>query len=226
MRVLMALNEEIIAQIDEILGRYKALRSRSRWSDLSDLNDSGESIAILTLMCDAVKRFAPPGSQYSDSVSKLMQQYGPDGCSAIAPVVGVLSALREAYSSGYSRRFAELVRAELFSDFLEMSEYLLTEGFKDPAAVIIGSVLEEHLRQLCAKHSIDINALGGRPKKADQLNADLASQGVYSKLDQKSVTGWLDLRNRAAHGKYNEYTREQVSILLASVQNFMTRVPA
>lgn len=222
----MALNDEILAQIDEILGRYKTLRSRSRWSDLSDLGDSGESIAILTLMCDAVRRFAPPGSQYYDSVDKLIQQYGPDGHGAIAPAVGVLSALREAYSSGYSKRFAELVHAELFGDFLEMSEYLLDEGFKDPAAVIAGSVLEEHLRQLCVKNGIDINSLGGKPKKADQLNTDLAGQNVYSKLDQKSITGWLDLRNKAAHGKYNEYTKEQVVILLTSIQNFMARVPA
>ncbi|TCK75637.1 hypothetical protein [Acidipila rosea] len=222
----MALNDEIITQIDEILGRYKTLRSRSKWSDLSDLNDTGEPTAILTLICDTVKRFAPPRSQYSESVSRLLQEYGPDGCGAITPAMGVLSALRDAYSSGYSRRFAELVHAELFSDFLEMSEYLLSEGFKDPAAVIIGSVLEEHLRQLCVKNSIDINAPSGKPKKADQLNADLAGQGVYSKLDQKSVTGWLDLRNRAAHGKHNEYTMEQVTILLTSVQNFMTRIPA
>lgn len=222
----MALNDDIIAQIDAVLSRYKGLRSRSRYSDLSDLQDDGEATSILTLMCDTVRRFAPPESQYYKSVSRLLQQYGPDNACAVAHAVGILNALREAYHSGYMKRFAELVHAEMFSDFLEMSEYLLTEGFKDPAAVIIGSVLEEHLRQLCTKNGLDINASGGKPKKADQLNADLAGQGVYSKLDQKSVTGWLDLRNKAAHGKFDEYTKDQVTILLTSVQNFMTRVPA
>ncbi len=66
----------------------------------------------------------------------------------------------------------------------------------------------------------------GKPKKADLMNADLAGAGVYNKLDQKSVTAWLDLRNKAAHGHYGEYTAEQVLSMLGAVQEFMTRVAA
>ena len=64
------------------------------------------------------------------------------------------------------------------------------------------------------------------PKKADTLNADLAASGVYGKLDQKNVTAWLDLRNKAAHGHYKEYTKEQVTLLLNAVRDFVTRLPA
>lgn len=58
------------------------------------------------------------------------------------------------------------------------------------------------------------------------MNADLAGANVYSKLDQKNVTAWLDLRNKAAHGKYGEYTKEQVALLIQSVRDFITRNPA
>ena len=47
---------------------------------------------------------------------------------------------------------------------------------------------------------------GNVPKKAERMNTDLASQNIYGKGDQKSVTAWLDVRNDAAHGKYNNYT--------------------
>jgi hypothetical protein len=47
------------------------------------------------------------------------------------------------------------VAAEVFTDFIEMAEHLLEQGYKDPAAVVAGSVLEEHLRQLCHKNAID-----------------------------------------------------------------------
>ena len=106
-------------------------------------------------------------------------------------------------------------RPEVFADFIEMAEHLLDERYKDPAAVIIGSVLEEHLRQLCLSAGIrteDVSATKVVPYKADRLNADLAKAGKYSKLDQKQVTAWLDLRNRAAHGKYAEYALEQVAL--------------
>ena len=41
---------------------------------------------------------------------------------------------------------------------------------------------------------------------------------VYSGLDQKSVTRWLDLRNKASHGKHSEYTKEQVALTLQGVR--------
>jgi len=107
-----------------------------------------------------------------------------------------------------------------------MAEYLLTEGFKDPAAVMAGSVLEEHLRQLCIKNSIPIESIkDGKPipKKADLINSQLASANIYNKLDQKSITSWLDLRNKAAHGQYSEYTKEQVVFMLQGITNFISR---
>jgi hypothetical protein len=61
---------------------------------------------------------------------------------------GVLRALRADYEAGRLQSFQELVHADLFSDFLEMAEYFLQEGYKDPAAVIAGGVLEQHLRKL------------------------------------------------------------------------------
>jgi hypothetical protein len=66
----------------------------------------------------------------------------------------------------------------------------------------------------------------GLPKKADSLTSELAAANAYSKLDQKSVTAWLDLRNKAAHGHYGDYTKEQVSLTIQSVRNFISRLSA
>ena len=140
---------------------------------------------------------------------------------------GILYVAREELAGGWLTTTKGLISAEIFSDFLEMAQHLLDEGYKDPAAVMAGSVLEEHLRQLCQKHSIPTETTKqGRshPKKADALNSDLARKQVYNRLDQKNVTAWLDLRNKAAHGKYQEYTEEQVSLMLQSLSDFMVRV--
>jgi hypothetical protein len=107
-----------------------------------------------------------------------------------------------------------------------MAEYLLKEDYKDSAAVMTGSVLEEHLRQLCIRNSIPIETIkDGKPvaKKAALLNSELASANIYNKLDLKSILSWLDLRNKAAHGHYTEYTREQVELLYQGVTNFISR---
>ena len=149
----------------------------------------------------------------------------------ISPTQGKngLTGLHEDLKAGYLKSFSELIHAEIFSDYIEMAEYLLEEGYKDPAAVITGSTLEEHLRKLCIKNGIDIVTMSkGKlvPKKADTLNSELTKEGVYSKLELKSVLAWLDLRNKAAHGKYKEYDENQVKQMIMGVRDFIVRNPA
>jgi hypothetical protein len=107
-----------------------------------------------------------------------------------------------------------------------MADYLLQQGYKDAAAVLVGSVLEEHLRKLAQKSGLTVIQSGGAPKKAHSINSELAGAAVYLKLDQKSVTAWLDLRNKAAHGKCGDYTNEQVALTLQGVRDFAARHPA
>jgi hypothetical protein len=98
----------------------------------------------------------------------ILQRFSAGNAAAVPHIAGILFALRTAYSAGYLGSVTELVHADIFADFVEMADYLLSEGYKDPSAVIIGSTLEEHLRQLCIKHGIPTDT-AGRPKKADQI---------------------------------------------------------
>jgi hypothetical protein len=117
-----------------------------------------------------------------------------------------------------------------FVDFSEIA-FLLDQGHKDAAAVMCGSELEKHLRKLCVSNGVDVflppNSAGEpQPKKAERLNADLASLNVYGKQEQKDVTAWLSLRNSAAHADYHMYNAEQVSLMVQGVREFITRYPA
>jgi len=141
--------------------------------------------------------------------------------------LAILKAASKEIEDGWLATVNELISAELFSDFLEMADYLLVQKYKDPAAVIIGSVLEEHLRKLCQKNGIETELEKDRKKefkKADRLNSDLYAKTVYNKLDNKSITTWLDLRNKAAHGQYVEYNFDQVTFMYEGVLEFITRV--
>ncbi len=141
-------------------------------------------------------------------------------------LAGILRALRADIDAGYIDTLAELVHAEVFADLLEMADELQWKGYKDAAAVIAGSVLEEHLRKLAAKSGVAVAKPDGSPKKADTLNNELATATSYNKLQQKSVTAWLDLRNKAAHGEYHAYDQAQVAALVRDVREFLIRLPA
>lgn len=139
---------------------------------------------------------------------------------------GILNSIKTEIEKGWLTTVRGLVSAEIFSDFLETAEYLLEQKYKDPAAVIIGSTLEEHLRQLCRKYNMPVEDYKDDkaiPKKANALNNNLYTGEIYNKLDQKNITAWLDLRNQAAHGQYSEYTIDQVQHMLRGVLEFITR---
>jgi len=140
--------------------------------------------------------------------------------------IGILNSIKSEFDGGWNASYKGIISAEIFSDFLEMAEHLLSEGYKDAAAVMTGSVLEEHLRQLCTKNEIDIlqeDTKTGKlfPKKMQILNQELVKKAVYNELIKKSVDVWFELRNKAAHGEYNEYSSEQVIQMLQSVTNFI-----
>ena len=206
--IIMPTTEEIIQQIDRALNVYKEHRTRSEYDDLSDLQ-GGIHAEIKAIVLGTIDRIAPPGGVYRNS-------------NTLIDMVGVLRALRREYDEGYLTTVKGLVRAEVFADILGMAEHLLEQGYKDPAAVLVGGVLEEHLRSLCADRSIPTET-SGRPKKAAAMNADLFRVSAYNKLDQKNVTAWLDLRNKAAHGSYDQYTQEQVRMMLSGVTEFAGR---
>ena len=217
-----------IQQIDKILEEFEGFRTRSKHNDCSDVMSRTEAVDLATRGYAAIERVAGPDSAYRRSAEEIRSREAFEQFKVIL-LVGVLKALNADLRAGYLRTLEELIHGELFGDFLEMARHLLESGYKDAAAVIVGSTLEAHLRQLAKRTGVNVElstSKGVQSKKADQLNSDLAKTSAYSGLDQKNVTAWLDLRNKAAHGQYSEYQAEQVSLMIDAVRNFMTRHPA
>ncbi|MCU8083841.1 hypothetical protein [Shewanella sp. SM23] len=138
----------------------------------------------------------------------------------ISQVQGIALTVKHDIENDLISSIKGLLQAEIFANFLEIGEHLLSEGYKDAAAVTIGAVLEDGLRELCKKNNIAITKPNGSPLTIEPLNAELAKNEVYSKLTQKQITSWAHIRNKAAHGQYNEYDESQVEMMLLFVQGF------
>jgi hypothetical protein len=224
------LKEQLLQHIDDVLAYQKTMREKGKYEDLSGL-PSWEYERFITMALAAIERATGTDSVYSKQASETSKprEARPDWLRCFRTVASILESVRDAIKSDYLESASSIIHASLFADFLEMSQHLLDEGYKDAAAVIAGSSLESHLKQLASKHGVDstvITSAGISPKKADRLNSDLAGAKVYSVLDQKNVTAWLDLRNKAAHGEYGKYAAEQVGLLISGIRDFITRNPA
>lgn len=160
------------------------------------------------------KAFAPSNIYYKNFKDKYN---GISDYYAAEYALGILKAAVEDYKSGLWRETKILIEADVFDDFLEQAEALQVAGYFQPAAVVAGAVLEDGLRKLCDRNGI---AISDRPK-LDKMNADLAKHGAYTKLVQKNITFLADLRNKAAHGQWDELTPDLVQDMLHQVRRFM-----
>ena len=216
-------NDIFKKQLDSIIQMFDEMSKKSEHNDLSDLPKPDRQ-SLVTRAIASVHRISGLNSTYSAEIQRVIEKQ-PALHLHTSSVIGIVKALREDLELGFLQNLAEIVHSEVFSDFLEMAKYLNKNGYKDASAVIAGSTLESHLRKIAVKYSVPIDS-NGKPVKANKLNADLNKIGAYELLDQKNVTAWLDLRNNAAHGNYDEYGTEQVTLLISGVQDFITRIRA
>lgn len=189
---------------------------------------SANTVRVIENMFNIVDRFAPSTGSFRVKAEHLRAQDAKMFVGAVLqPLTGLVKSLRDAVAADQLARIESLVRAETFTDFLSMSEHLLEEGYKDAAAVIAGTVVEQHLRALCSRNSIaTMQPDGLKWRKAESLNQDLAKAGALTTLEQKQVTHWLGLRNAAAHGEYEKYEAAQVRLMIESITFFMAQRPA
>ena len=126
----------------------------------------------------------------------------------------IFMAAYDDYTNGYIFNLRNLVAADLIDDGLSQAEEFIEAGYKDPACVVIGVCLETALKELCDRVEISHS-------KLDKMNADLKKAGTYNTGMQKQITAWADLRNNAAHGNWNEYTIEEVKLMLQGVRGLI-----
>jgi hypothetical protein len=137
--------------------------------------------------------------------------YAMPGC------LGVFESAYEDFKSDLLEDTKAMITAEVFTDFIEQAEYLLSEGYKLPAAVLMRGVLEDSLRILCNKEAKI--SLPDKPK-LDWMNTELVKEGIYNKIVQKQVTAWAGIGNSAAHMRIKEFSDTDVKNMISGIINF------
>ena len=126
----------------------------------------------------------------------------------------VFMAAKEDFEGGYLNSVRNLVQAEVFDNELDQAKELLGSGYAAAAAVIAGTVLETTLRNMCSDNGLPLG-------KLDKMNADLTKQGVYNNLIQKRITALAGVRNSAAHGKTEEFNKDDVHSMINEIERFV-----
>jgi hypothetical protein len=231
---------ELLARVADVRTKGQAaVASKVFSSYLSDPRNPMSRVPVSWVEAGLAAEFRAAGSALLEDIfgtdnrfyvdflsytSNVRNVYGFDQAAAVVKVV------EELINREWLESTKGLLAAEVFADFLEMSQHLWEERYKDAAAVIAGSSLEAHLKRLSVKANVPLTMMEAKgvvqARKADTLNADLVKAGVYDKNEQKQVTAWLGVRNEAAHGNYANVNIDIVGQMITGIRLFVSRHPA
>ena len=204
----MKVDQKIISRLHELLELGESVLKTRRSPPSKVIGDARVDIQLanqwIISTLNLLIRIFGNNSIHVESIQKLFQKYPT--YSEVYQIQGILKSAKDDYEHEYLFELRTLITAELFSDFLDQANALRKAGYFQAAAVIIGCILEDTLRKICIKNGINITST----EKLDKMNAHLAKHGVYNLLTQKQITAYVDLRNKAAHGKWNEFTTDDV----------------
>ena len=164
----------------------------------------------------------------AESFGEMIQDVQSAEPKDIGRIHGMIQALQDDYNQGMLRNITEKIETNVVADFLTQAERLLKNDKRGihtygPAAVLAGAVLEDGLRRICDRQSppISTNKRGGHPKAMGTLIDELKQSNVFNELKAKQLRAWADIRNAAAHGRFNEFERTDVAHLIPGVESFL-----
>lgn len=139
-----------------------------------------------------------------------------------------MKAIRSDFASGLLGDISEQIEAEIAADYMSQAEQLLAEGQTGkydhvPGAVLAGAVLEKALRALCGQQqpTVPTRDTKGKPVMLNGLIDALKKASAFNEMKAKQLRAWAAIRNHAAHGEFNEFTRTDAEQMIQGINSFL-----
>jgi len=211
------LSEIIKSRVAEIRQLSGDRQGSIHWFEAANL--------ALSVLHDTVGGSHPLMSAIRDALDKS------DFSRAVAAARAVISL----YDSGGLTSPRLTIAHELEGDLLEIAQQQVqrAEAASDAqnrtvhlgiAAFLTGAALEDGLRRLCDVHGLAYDVQRTSLSKLQVvLYQPSSSVAVITASDNKQITSWGDVRNKADHGKLFELTHSEVLAMVIGVRGFLDR---
>lgn len=172
----------------------------------------------------------PKSAICAEQLKLFVLQQPIDDAATFEQLWGIFNGAYDDFKAGMFDNLKLEIESSVSCDFLGQANALLNDGEQVdysylPAAVLIGAVLEKTLRSLCENANPKIETVNenGRAKKMSAMIEYLKKAGIINEIRKRQLETWNAIRNSAAHGKFDEFTKEQVAVMLQGVQDFMAQ---
>ena len=203
----------LIQKADVVIATYKANRDGVIGQNLSREKYHEWRVQSLSALVDIVGE----NHTYVENFDKVTEK----GAYQLVAQSGrgIIVALKEDVENGYLDKIRNLVVAEIFTDLMDMAQHLIEKGFKDASAMLCGAVLEDGLRRIAIAQNITVRSRDD----LSVLNQKCAQAGVYNSIVRKQVELWTAIRNHADHGRFSDYSLEDVKDTHRNIVDFLAK---
>jgi len=205
--------EQMLAEIDHVIEAARNLPL----DPMKAQQFASEPFAMWKAHATAVVAATVP---ISHPLRKDLEGISHAQTSQVPHYIGFLSGLRNAMERGLLESIFTTAREVISADDIELAEAVLNDHAGADrshiaAAVIAGATLERALRAKCALLGIDIHKpKTGERKAINALIDDAARADAITPLRAKQMRVWAGIRNHAAHGDFDLFTRDDVTSFL------------
>lgn len=211
----MSRESELISHIERVLLKFPAVAAT--WHTGGMISVFRDLVAYNSLRTEAIALvnyvYGSEHPQARDFRSSLRQESLTGLQRAEGTLLGAIESLRH----GLLGDIRTEILLDVQGDFLEAARTALESGAKDVAAALAAVVLEDSVKRLAAKHSLD-DLLD---QEYTVVVAGLFKAGAITKTTKGALISHRDLRNAALHAQWHEVSPESVHVLLSLLPMFI-----
>lgn len=194
---------------------------------VSDPTKLGSLHAKAAAALEFLRQYSGPDSEWyrlarSSFENSGQRQSFESGVHAIGDVIRMWIAALRSGVAVISGTAVEGARRIATTEVMEQVRALLADKGVHPAAPIVlaGAALETALKGAVAESELDVPGKGGISNYAKALR----SADLISRQEMKDIEQMAGLRNSAAHGEFEEISRERAGLMEQQVNYLLSRL--
>lgn len=173
----------------------------------------------LSSVSNLILLVARKGSHYFDECNRLfthedMTKGIPSRI--VLKMLGLIISVQTDWSEGMLREIEYVIAAETFDDFLDHATSYHKAGKKVEASVLASAVLEDTIKKIAIKNSIEVKG-----RSLDPLIDDLKAAGVFTPVKAKRAKAYAGIRNKALHAEWDDFGIKDVGEMIEGIRELI-----
>lgn len=180
---------------------------------------NAEYQAWLSGVANLINMVAPPKSYYPQEIATVLSHENMQNgvmSTVVQRVFGVLTAAERDWADGLLRKIEYLLAAATFDDFLDHAAVYHKGGRKIEGAVLASAVLEDAVKKIATKNSVNV---GGQ--SLEQLIDALTQADVFTPVKAKRIKAAAAVRNHALHAEWDKFDIKDAGTLINGVRELI-----